>query len=82
VPDIEGVVNEDTPLPPVNNVEVRESAYQSTTEPAGAVALRSTVPVPHLDAFVAMGATGKGMTVTCTELEIEGAHTSLLTTAL
>jgi len=63
VPSNVGVVNDETPLPPLNTEILTESAYQSVTEPAGADEVNTTDPSPHLETSVAEGAKGMGLMV-------------------
>ena len=53
-------------FPVPNDVPPVDAAYQSTTEPALAVALSVTVPVPHRDAGVVAVIVGIGFTVATT----------------
>ena len=61
---MEGVVNEVTPVPPVNTLPPVAAAYQSTVSPAPTVALITTVPVPERLDDVPTGAEGTFVTVT------------------
>ena len=61
-----GVVNEVTPDPLVNTEPPLEAAYQSIVSPEPDVADILTVPVEHLDPFVAVGADGTAFTVAVT----------------
>ena len=58
-----GVVKDVTPVPLVNIDPTVATEYQSMVSPAAAVADKVTVPVPHIDADVTVGATGKALTV-------------------
>ena len=49
-----------------NAVPLVEAAYQSIVSPAPADADKPTVPVPHLDASVPVGADGTAFTVAVT----------------
>jgi hypothetical protein len=46
--------------------------YQSTTVPVGEVALKLTVPVPHLDPLVTTGEAGNAFTVVVIALDVAG----------
>jgi len=52
----------------LNDVPPEETLYQATLPPDGAVAVRVTVPVPHLAAPLAEGAEGFGFMVATTFL--------------
>ena len=60
-----GVVNEVTPVPPVSGVPPVAALYQSIVSPVPTVAVRVTVPVPHLvkGPVPATGAAGAAVTV-------------------
>ena len=58
---IDGVVK--LTLPESNAVPPVGAAYQSIVEPPGGVAVIGTVPVPHREAFPAVGAAGIAFTV-------------------
>jgi hypothetical protein len=62
--EIEGVVKVDVPVPPVSGEPPVAAAYQSITVPATDVALSTTVPVPHREAPVPVGAAGLANTFT------------------
>lgn len=62
--EIEGVVNEVTPVPPDNTLPPEAAAYQSTVSPDPTVALIATVPVPERPDDVPTGAEGIVVTVT------------------
>ena len=62
--EIEGVVKLDVPVPPVSGEPPVAAAYQSMTVPAADVALSVTVPVPHREAAVPVGAAGPANTFT------------------
>ena len=49
-----------------NNVPAVDASYQSTVVPAALVADIVTVPVPHLELFVPVGAVGTAFTVATT----------------
>ena len=66
-----GVVNEVTPVPPVSTEPPVEAAYQSTVSPADTDAESDTVPVPHLDALVPVGALGTAFTTTLADAVVE-----------
>jgi len=63
VPVIVGVVKEVVAVPPVSIAPPVAAAYQSMVSPAAGVAVITTVPVPHLAAGPAVGATGIALTV-------------------
>ena len=54
--------------PVVNAVPPLAAAYQSIVSPPPGVAEIVTVPVPHLDAWIATGTAGAGFTVNGTLL--------------
>ena len=60
VDEIDGVVKLEVPVPPANGEPPVAAAYQSITAPAGGVALNVTVPVPHRDPAVTVGAVTHG----------------------
>lgn len=62
--EIDGVLKVDVPVPPVSGDPPVAAAYQSITEPAAGVALSTTVPVPHREAAVPVGAAGRANTFT------------------
>jgi hypothetical protein len=62
--EIDGVVKLDVPVPPVSGEPPVAAAYQSITVPAAGVALSTTVPVPHREAAVPVGAAGRANTFT------------------
>ena len=62
--EIDGVVKLDVPVPPVSGEPPVAAAYQSMTVPAADVALSTTVPVPHREAPVPVGAAGLANTFT------------------
>ena len=64
VAEIEGVVKLDVPVPPLRGEPPVAAAYQSMTVPAAGVALSTTVPVPHREAPVPVGAAGLANTFT------------------
>ena len=64
VTDIEGVVKEVTPVPPVSGEPPLAAAYQSTVTLGPTVAERLTVPDPQRDAPVPIGAEGSVWMVT------------------
>lgn len=61
-----GVVNVNTPVPPVSGEPPVEAAYQSRVAPAEAVPERFTVPVPQMAAGVFPVTVGRGLIVTVT----------------
>jgi hypothetical protein len=67
-----GVVNEVTPVPPVKTAPPDAAAYQSIVSPEPGVADRPTVPVPHLEPAVPVGAVGKAFTVVVILIEVAG----------
>ena len=67
-----GVVNDVTPVPPVNTAPPDAAAYQSMVSPEPGVADRLTVPVPHLEPAVPVGAFGNAFTVVVILLEDAG----------
>ena len=60
-----GVVNEVTPVPPESGLPPLAALYQSMVSPVPAVAVRVTVPGPHLvkGPAPAVGDAGSGVTV-------------------
>ena len=64
VAEILGVVNEVTPVPPANTDPPDVAAYQSIVSPALTVAEILTVPVPHREPAVPVGAVGTEIMVT------------------
>ena len=60
-----GVVKLSVPVPPVSTVPPVAAAYQSTVSPVPTVAVRDSVPGPHLvnGPVPATGATGAAVTV-------------------
>ena len=71
VAEILGVVNEVTPVPPVNGEPPEAAAYQSMVSPDPAVAERVTVPVLQREAPVPLGAEGLLFTVAVTAVRLE-----------
>ena len=65
---IDGVVN--VADPDDNNVPPLAALYQSIVSPAPAVAEIVTLPGPQRDAGPAVGAAGRGLTVTATGDEV------------
>ena len=61
-----GVVKLVVPVPPARTAPPDAAAYQSMVSPAPGVAEMVTVPVPHLEAPVPVGATGTAFTVAVT----------------
>ena len=61
-----GVVKLVTPDPPVNTVPAVETAYQSMVDPVAGVAEMTTVPVPHLEPAMPVGAAGTAPIVATT----------------
>jgi hypothetical protein len=73
VVEILGVVNDVTPVPPVNTAPPDAAAYQSIVSSEPAVADRLKVPVPHLESPVPpVGAEGNTFTIFVMLLEIAG----------
>ena len=60
------MVNDVVPVPPVRTVPPVEAAYQSIVSPAPALADIVTVPVPHRELSVPVGALGIAFTVAVT----------------
>ena len=60
VVEMDGVVKFEVPVPPASGEPPVAAAYQSITAPAGGVALSDTVPVPHREPAVTVGAVTQG----------------------
>jgi hypothetical protein len=71
VAKILGVVNDVTPDPPGKTEPPFETEYQSIVKPAPPVAERTTVPVPHREPPVTVGAEGMALTVATTAALVE-----------
>ena len=70
--EIDGVVNEVTPVPFVNTAPPDEAAYQSMVELAAAVADSVTVPEEHTEPFTALvGAAGTVLIVAVTAVLLD-----------
>jgi hypothetical protein len=69
VVDILGVVKLVAPV--ANAVPPEAAAYQSIVSPAPGVAEIMTVPVPHLELAVPVGATGTGFTFAVTAVLVD-----------
>ena len=60
--------------PNANAVPPEAAAYQSIVSPVPGVAEIITVPVPHLELAVPVGAAGSGLTVTVTAVRVVLIH--------
>ena len=72
VADIDGVVKLFEPAS--NNVPPDAASYQSMVSPAPGVAEMVTVPVPHLEPTVPVGAAGTAFIVAVTAVLVAATH--------
>lgn len=57
--------------PVASSVPPDAASYQSTVTPPATVADKATVPVPHLEALVPVGAAGTALTVAVTAVLVK-----------